>query len=143
MESLYVILGVVVVLALVFLGNLATVMADEKRITKDVELNGGRVTSIEAATSSSVWSSRRDRPYTVCYSTGSGEQFRADCRTSSQNGVYWVRDVPPGLLPGNYAAARNAGLLQDSMTCPVCGANVPRDRKRCSKCGWTFKGIVD
>jgi len=143
MESLYIILGVVGVVALAFLGNLATVVADEKRITKDVELNGGRVTSIEAAASASVWSSRQDRPYTVCYSTRSGEQFRAVCRTSSQNVVYWVRDVPPGLLPESYPAARNADLMPDSITCPVCGANVPGDRGHCSKCGWTFTGIVD
>lgn len=100
MEGLYAILGVVGVLALGFLGNLATVVADEKRITKEVELNGGKIISIETAPSASIWSNRYDRPYTVCYSTRAGEQFRAVCMTSSQNGVYWVRDVPPGLMSG-------------------------------------------
>jgi hypothetical protein len=56
-------------------------------------------TSIESAAFGSVWSNRYDRAYTVCYATHSGDQISAVCRTSSQNGVYWVRDVPPGLLP--------------------------------------------
>lgn len=99
MESLSVILLVVGVLALGFLGNLATGVADQKRITKDVELNGGSVISIERAAFDSVWSNKYDRTYIVCYATRSGKQYRAVCKTSRQNGVYWVRDVPPGLMP--------------------------------------------
>ena len=66
-------------------------IADRKRITRQIEDNGGRVMEI-----TKVWNFRNQyqRTYEVRYSTASGKGVTATCRTN-MNGVDWISDLPP------------------------------------------------
>ena len=65
--------------------------ADRKRITRQIEDNGGRVMEI-----TKVWNfrNRYQRTYEVSYITANGKGLTATCRTN-MNGVDWISDLPP------------------------------------------------
>ena len=65
--------------------------ADRKRITRQIEDNGGKVMEI-----TKVWNfrSQYQRTYEVSYITAKGKGLTTTCRTN-MNGVDWISDLPP------------------------------------------------
>ena len=108
---------------------------DRERIREYLREEGGEALHIAWTPFGPGWfGSRSERIYEVTYRTPGGAVQKATCKTSLLSGVYWTQEGMPPLH-----AEVEERVSREPFSCFQCGATIPADSNRCSRCGWTYR----